>query len=229
MDAGLNIMLLPFVFGLVCGAVGILFHLVSKEKSNPKGPVFYLNGILCNKSEIISKKVDEKIGYGLFGLRRKLVKKAAMMKVSDAQISSKIAKSLAANIPQKLKDKFGSAVVPIAKVCFVKGPLFVISVEIASVNIVQLLTEKKGGEKKVSILKKMFRLLSKFGLERVAEKAANEQAAQAIELQMTRIMGDQVMEKLEREGGVKTLITAVHEADQAASFFGLIEDLEKNA
>ena len=81
----------------------------------------------------------------------------------------------------------------------------------------------------MSILKKMFRLLSKFGLERVAEKAANEQAAQAIELQMTRIMGDQVMEKLEREGGVKTLITAVHEADQAASFFGLIEDLEKNA
>ena len=128
---------------MIVGAIFILYYLVTKPNSEnnddhqlSKGYKFYLNVIIQNKSQVVKKRVSEKAPHGLFGIGRKIAANVADAVVDDEKFAKKIGNSLTKQIPNKLKEKFGSGITVKTENVFLKDNLVVISVEIAKANIV---------------------------------------------------------------------------------------------
>ena len=229
-------MLIHIIFGMIVGAIFILYYLVTKPNSEnnddhqlSKGYKFYLNVIIQNKSQVVKKRVSEKVPHGLFGIGRKIAANVADAVVDDEKFAKKIGNSLTKQIPNKLKEKFGSGITVKTENVFLKDNLVVISVEIAKANIVQIIDmQPNGGKDKSSKLRKMFNLLGKVSknLETIAESEINKKIAEKIGAKMKSLMAEEIKEKLLREGGVDVLIKARHSSHQAEFFFSLIHKME---
>ena len=230
-------MLIQITFGMILGAVGILFYLATKGdeagdediRQRHRGYKFYLNIIIQNKSQVIRKKASERVPFGVFGLGKTIVANVADAVVKDNDFAKKIGDSLKDQIPVKLKEKFGDGVKVSTDRVFVKDNLVVVSVQIAKANIVKLLgMQVDGGKRKGSTIQKIFDLLGKVSkkLERMTESELNRKIADKIGAKMKMLLADEIKLKLRNESGVDVLIEAKHSSHQAEFFYSLMNKIE---
>ena len=230
-------MLIQITFGMILGAVGILFYLATKGdeagdediRQRHRGYKFYLNIIIQNKSQVIRKKASERVPFGVFGLGKTIVANVADAVVKDNDFAKKIGDSLKDQIPVKLKEKFGDGVKVSTDRVFVKDNLVVVSVQIAKANIVKLLgMQVDGGKRKGSTIQKIFDLLGKVSkkLERITESELNRKIADKIGAKMKMLLADEIKLKLRNESGVDVLIEAKHSSHQAEFFYSLMNKIE---
>ena len=230
-------MLIQITFGMILGAVGILFYLATKGdeagdediRQRHRGYKFYLNIIIQNKSQVIRKKASERVPFGVFGLGKTIVANVADAVVKDNDFAKKIGDSLKDQIPVKLKEKFGDGIKVSTDRVFVKDNLVVVSVQIAKANIIKLLgMQPDGGKRKSSTVQRIFDLLGKVSkkLERITESELNRKIADKIGAKMKMLLADEIKLKLRNESGVDVLIEAKHSSHQAEFFYSLMNKIE---
>ena len=230
-------MLIQITFGMILGAVGILFYLATKGdeagdediRQRHRGYKFYLNIIIQNKSQVIKKKASERVPYGVFGFGKKIVANVADAVIKDDDFAEKIGDSLKDQIPVKLKEKFGDGIKVSTDRVFVKDNLVVVSVQIAKANIVKLLgMQVDGGKRKGSTIQKIFDLLGKVSkkLESITESELNKKIADKIGAKLKMLLADEIKLKLRDESGVDVLIEAKHSSHQAEFFYSLVNKIE---
>ena len=230
-------MLIQITFGMILGAVGILFYLATKGdeagdediRQRHRGYKFYLNIIIQNKSQVIRKKASERVPFGVFGLGKTIVANVADAVVKDNDFAKKIGDSLKDQIPVKLKEKFGDGIKVSTDRVFVKDNLVVVSVQIAKANIVKLLgMQPDGGKRKSSTVQRIFDLLGKVSkkLESITESELNKKIADKIGAKLKMLLADEIKLKLRNESGVDVLIEAKHSSHQAEFFYSLMNKIE---
>ena len=221
---------LYFLAGAFLGVVAVLYVVASRivgarraNRDAGKLPTFYINLLLTNKKDVIKGKVSEKVGHGIFGLRRKLATNLASKVVSDDRFTLGVAGKLAAGIPEKMAIRDITAE---ARVRFVKQNYAVVSCSIAHVDTMKLLNSKLDANK-ISKFNTMMSLLGSCGMRDSAEFALESQIVQMVEAKLREAMADEIMFKLKNEGGVDSHVELKSEAEQPAFFYSMLEDMGK--
>lgn len=120
---------------------------------------FYLNIVLLNAKELVSAKVQEKVGKGFLG--RAAAKVVTGSIDNDAKIIEKMSPALETKIPEAIKEM---GIDMSAKTVYKNGPLFIVEFTINDVDTLKLIKCGKGeeGEKHFS---KLFDAMTFFGNE----------------------------------------------------------------
>ena len=222
-------MLIHIIFGMLVGAFLVLHYLTTnnnKKSEDTDGYKFYLNVIIQNKSQVVKKRVSEKVPHGIFGFGRKIAANVADSLVTDERFAKKVGTSLKNEIPKKLAEKFGSGINVKTKLVFLKDNLAIVSIRITKANIVKIIgMQPNGGKEKSSKIQKIFDLLGK--VSNNLETQINKKIAEKIGAKMRVLMQDEIKTKLKNEGGVDVLIKSMHSSDQADFFYSLINETKK--
>ena len=231
--------LLYILLGVIIGTLAVIYHITKKRLQTHRNnvehndlPTFFLNVLLLNKKQIIKQEVNKKVKHGLFGMRQKLVGALANRVVSDSKFTKNVGDKLTLGIPPKLKLQ---AIEATAELMFVKDSYCVIAVKIISVDSVVLIGKSVDGigktafkMGKTSYLRSFLNCLSKIGLNHlrdVIDFFMSKELSTVAEDKMVEIMGEGVMQKLEKQVGIQCAIEVMHSRHQAQYFYKFLNEL----
>jgi len=118
---------------------------------------FYLNIVLLNAKELVSAKVQEKVGKGFLG--RAAAKVVTGSIDNNAKIIEKMSPALETKIPETIKEM---GIDMSAKTVYKNGPLFVVEFTINGVDTLKLIKCGKG-EEGAQHFSKLFDAMTFFG------------------------------------------------------------------
>jgi len=110
-------------------------------KARAEEDKFYLNIVLINAKELVSAKVQEKVGKGFLG--RAAAKVVTGSIDNNAKIMKKMSPALETKIPEAIKE---IGIDMSAKTIYKNGPLFVVEFTINGVDTLKLIKHGKGEE-----------------------------------------------------------------------------------
>jgi len=177
------------------------------------GPSFYLNVLLLNKDELVSNKVTEKAGSGLFG---KAVSAVATRVVTDELVLSKLGDVLTEKV-QSAVEAMGIQVS--LERCYAQGPVVCFKVTVKSIDQLELVLAAKGADYAASF-SRLLVTLTELGLTEVLPKVDEKIATKVTEGMMKR-MEEMIPEKT-AEQGLEVQVKACLAGEQAEVFFSWI-------
>ena len=219
-----------FTFGALVGTIGTMLFITNKiikqreqEKKECKLPTLFLNVYLLNKKDVVKRSVTKKVNHGIFGIRRKIASRLANVALSDESFSRKVATNMSKELPGKLKEKNISAA---ARVAYVHKTYFVVEIQIMNVDVVSLI-DAKLDEKKKSMFHTALEMMGKIGLRESVESCVESELTKVIQQRLVVKMGNEMMEKMKKDGGLETHVEVKSAKDQASYFYEALSCIDE--
>lgn len=175
---------------------------------------FFLNVLLMNKDEVVSRQVQEKAGSGLFGRAAAF---AANKVITDEKIVTNLANTLMETIQHSIEDM--GIHIDVQK-RFQQGPLVVIQFQVLDIQLMKVIRSAKGGDF-ADHFQALLDASQHLGLGETIMSKIYEKVYDSLNDGMISKFAQMLPDKM-KEKGVLVEVHACTAADQGAIFFDLV-------